>query len=121
MNIQILNSFSGDDNSEIDTTNEDGRKQAAKLVGDLIKSGSAVFLEREIGDVTHTYRVLGYDPVTNKLMIRLDTQETPDEAVETVPRKKGRGRPKGLPRRASYGRVSPESGRTVAIAPRSGG
>jgi hypothetical protein len=119
--IEILNSFSGDDKSEIDTSTEGGRAEAAKLVADLLRSGSAVFLEREVDGVTLTHRVTGYDPVANKLTIRIDAKEVADAAVEPVPRKKGRGRPKGIARRASYGRVSPEAGRTVAVAPRSGG
>jgi len=117
--IEILNSFSGDDKHEIDTEKDDGRVQAAKLVDDLIRSGSAVFLEREVNGETYTYRVTGYDPVANKLTIRLDAQHVEDAAIEHAPRR--RGRPKGIPRGQSYGRVSPESGRTVAVAPRSGG
>jgi hypothetical protein len=107
--IELLNSFSGDDKQEIDTNTDDGRAQAAKLVGELIKSGSAVFLEREVNGQTYTYRVTGYDPATNKLTIRLDASAVADTAIEHAPR------------RASYGRISPDSGRTVAVAPRSGG
>lgn len=121
MRIEILNSFSGDDQSEIDTSKEAGRAEAAKLVADLLRSGSAVFLEREVDGVTLTHRVTGYDPVENKLTIRIDAQQVADAAIEHLPRKRGPGRPKGIPRRASYGRVSPEAGRTVAVAPRSGG
>ena len=115
MKITILNNFSGDDKSEIDISQPDGRAQAAKLVDDLIRSGSAVFLERQVGDKTFTYRVTGYDPAANKLTIRLDAP-TADVAIELVPQKRRPYR-----RRNQYGRVSPESGRTVAVAPRSGG
>lgn len=121
MKIEILNAFSGDDKTEIDTSGDEGRAQAAKLVGDLIRSGSAVFLEREVNGEIITHRVTGYDPVANKLTIRIDAQQVADAAIEHLPRKRGPGRPKGIPRRASYGRVSPEAGRTVAVAPRSGG
>ena len=120
MKVEILNSFSGDDKTEIDTSKEEGRAQAAKLVDELLRSGSAVFLEREVDGQIVTHRVTGYDPVANKLTIRIDAQEVADAAID-VPRKRGPGRPKGIPRRASYGRVSPEAGRTVAVAPRSGG
>ena len=121
MLIELLNAFSGDNKHEIDTEKEEGRAQAAKLVGELIKSGSAVFLEREVNGETYTYRVTAYDPVSNKLTIRLDAPHVEDAAIEHTPRKRGPGRPKGIPRSSSYGRISPESGRTVAIAPRSGG
>ena len=121
MKVEILNSFSGDDKTEIDTSKEEGRAQAAKLVDELLRSGSAVFLEREVDGQIVTHRVTGYDPVANKLTIRIDAQEVADAAIEHVSRKRGPGRPKGIPRRASYGRVSPEAGRTVAVAPRSGG
>ena len=123
MQVEILNSFSGDDRSEIDTSSTEGRAQAAKLVGELVRSGSAVFLEKEVNGETYTYRVTGYDPETNKLTIRLDSSQVAveDVDIEEKPRRRGPGRPKGLPRRASYGRVSPEVGRTVAVAPRSGG
>lgn len=119
MQIEILNSLTGDDKEEIDTSQAEGRAQAAKLVQDLIRSGSAVFLEKKIGDETYTYRVTAYNPETNKLTIRLDSGQVNDPDIEHQPRK--RGRPKGIPRGASYGRVSPEAGRTVAVAPRSGG
>lgn len=121
MIIELLNNFSGDDKSEIDTSQPEGRTEAAKLVGELLRSGSAVFLEKKIGETTYTYRVTAYDPETNKLTIRLDSGQVNDPDIEHEPRKRGPGRPKGIPRRSSYGRVSPEKGRTVAVAPRSGG
>jgi hypothetical protein len=121
MKIEILNSFSGDDKTEIDTANEDGRAQAAKLVGDLIRSGSAVFLEREVNGQTYTYRVTGYDAETNKLMIRLDAQQVEDAAIQVSKRNVGRKGRKLGPYRKRHATIDADSGRTVAIAPRSGG
>lgn len=121
MQIEILNSLTGDDKEEIDTSQAEGRAQAAKLVGELIRSGSAVFLEKKINGETYTYRVTAYNPDTNKLTIRLDNQ-TEDPDIEHEPRRKNagrKGRPLGPYRSRGY--VSPETGRTVAVAPRSGG
>lgn len=117
MNIEILNSFSGDDKSEIDTSNTEGREQAAKLVNELLRSGSAVFLEKKVGDEVYTYRVTAYNPETNKLTIRLDAGQVQDPDIEHEPRR--RGRPRGP--YAKRGVVDANSGRTVAVAPRSGG
>lgn len=122
MFIELLNNFSGDDKSEIDTSHPEGRAEAAKLVGELLRSGSAVFLEKKIGETVYTYRVTSYNPDTNKLTIRLDSGQVNDPDIEHEPRKKNAGR-KGrkLGPYRSRGYVSPETGRTVAIAPRSGG
>ena len=120
MQIEILNSLTGDDKEDIDTSQAEGRAQAAKLVGELIRSGSAVFLEKKINGETYTYRVTGYDPEKNKLTIRLDSKPD-DPDIEHAPRKNAgrKGRPLGPYRSRGY--VSPETGRTVAVAPRSGG
>lgn len=121
MRLEILNNFSGDDKHDIDTSTYEGRAQASKIVGELIKSGSAVFLEREVNGQTYTYRVTNYDAEKNKLTIRLDAP-VEDAAIEVAPEpRKRRGRPAGIPRGASYGRIAPEAGRAVAVAPRSGG
>lgn len=120
MIIEILNNFSGDDKSEIDTSQVEGRAQAAKLVQELLRSGSAVFLEKEINGETYTYRVTAYNPDTNKLTIRLDSKsEDPD--IEHAPRKNAGRKGRKLGPYRSRGYISPESGRTVAVAPRSGG
>lgn len=113
MRLEILNNFTGDDKHDLDTSSPEGREQAAKMVDELIKSGSAVFLEREIGGVTHTYRVTGYNKETNKLTIRLDAPVN-DPAVEVTTKK----------RRGAYrtrAAIAAESGRAVAVAPRAGG
>lgn len=114
MIFQILNSFSGDDNTDIDTSGAEGRAQAAKLVHELLRSGSAVFLEKTIGETLYTYRVVGFDAATNKLTIRLDSGEVAAH-VEPVP-KRTRGR-----YRRREGTIDAETGRVVAVAPRSGG
>lgn len=121
MRIQILNSFRGDDEKEIDTSSEDGRAQAAKLVGELLKSGSAVFLEKEIAGTMHTYRVVGYDPATNKLTIRLDASaKDPDVTPNKNSGRKGRkfGSYRG---RRRTGTIDPDTGKMVSVAPVSGG
>lgn len=114
MEIVILNSFSGDDNKQIDTNTVEGRAAAAKMVDEMLRSGSAVFLEKEVNGETYTYRVTKYDPSTNKLTIRLDATNA-DLDIEYAPRALKHGR------RKRYGTVSPEAGRTVSVAPRSGG
>jgi hypothetical protein len=121
--IEILNSFSGDDKTEIDTNQPEGREQAAKLVQELLRSGSAVFLEKEVNGETYTYRVTGYDSETNKLMIRLDASAK-DPDIQPVPRRKNagrKGRPLGPYRTRHTGVVDGETGRVVSVAPRSGG
>lgn len=113
MQIEILNSFAGDNKKEIDTSNTEGRAAAAKIVDEMLRSGSAVFLEREVNGEKYTYRVTKYDPDTNKLTIRLDSSLPADPEIEPVARAHSH--------RKRYGTVSPEAGRTVSVAPRSGG
>jgi len=123
MKISILNSFAGDNEKDLDTSGEEGRAQAAKLVGELIRSGSAVFLEREVNGETYTYRVTAYDQTTNKLTIRLDSSQLPDVEIEHKPRKNAgrKGRPLGPYRTRHTGTISADAGRVVSVAPRSGG
>ena len=111
MRIEILNSFTGDNKKDIDTTNADGRAAAAKMVEDMLRSGSAIFLEKEVNGETYTYRVTKYDAASNKLTIRLDSFVPVDADIQ----------PARSARKKHYGTVSPEVGRTVSVAPRSGG
>lgn len=117
MKISILNSFAGDREKDIDTSTDDGRASAAKLMNELLRSGSAVFLEREVDGETKTYRVTGYDPATDKLTIRSD-DPTPSE--ETMPKKHGRTGPRANYRRRTT-TVDAGTGRMVSVAPVSGG
>ncbi len=117
MKISILNSFHGDKEKNIDTSTDDGRLSAKKLVDELIRSGSAVFLEKEVKGETYTYRVTGYDPSSDKLTIRLDSNAGIDDGVE-LPKKHGRKRGKYGKRQAV---IASSSGNVVSVAPRAGG
>jgi hypothetical protein len=124
MKISLLNNFHGDQGKEFETTTPEGRAQAAKMVDELLRSGSAVFLEREVNGETYTYRVTKYDAATNKLTIRLDLKSGLDDGVE-LPRRKNAGR-KGRPlgpyrTRRGTGTLDADSGQVVSVAPRSGG
>lgn len=117
MKVSILNSFHGDKEKDIDTSSEEGRASAAKLMNELLRSGSAVFLEREVDGETKTYRVTGYDPATDKLTIRAD--EPASEVPQDQPKKHGRTGPRGRYRRTTT--VDANTGRMVSVAPVSGG
>ena len=127
MKISLLNNFHGDQGKEFETSSPEGRAQAAKMVDELLRSGSAVFLEREVNGETHTYAVTKYDPETNKLTIRLDSSRMVknglDDGVE-LPRRKNagrKGRPLGPYRTRRTGTIDADSGQVVSVAPRSGG
>lgn len=109
MEIQILNTLCGDKERNFDTSTEEGRKAAAELIGDLLSQGSALFLERNSGGETETYRVTGYDPATDRLTLQTDTAtEVPDS--EPVKGSKGK-----------KSKVPSSSGKVVAAAPAAGG
>jgi hypothetical protein len=117
MQIQLLNSFRGDDIRDIDTSTDEGKGTAAKLISDLIRSGSALFLEKEIGDKTYTYRVSGYDAKTDKIKLTLVPGDpVPEDVIieKTAPR---RGRSRGT-KEALY---DSSKGRIVSVAPVAGG
>lgn len=123
MQIQVLNSFKGDDVKDIDTSTEAGRLQTEKLLNELLKSGSAVFLEREIDGETRTYRVTGYDHSTDRLNIQLPIDDYvkdshKDHVLAEAPLKAGRGKPRSRNVEAS---IPSSSGRAVSVAPVSGG
>ena len=65
MEIEVLNNFKGDKLLKVDTGTAEGRKKAADVLGRLFKSGTAIFLER----ADKTYRVTGYDPKTDRLLV----------------------------------------------------
>lgn len=123
MQIQILNSFKGDDIKDISTDTDEGRAQAAKLLAELLKSGSAVFLEREIDGETKTYRVTGYDPATDRLNIQIPTEDIyrdsmKDPVIGDAPIKLSTGKRRNRNIQAA---IPSDSGRTVSVAPVSGG
>lgn len=101
MELEILNNFRGDKVKEIDTSTEAGRKQAEAVLKQLLRAGSAVYLER----VDRTYRVTGYDPGTDRLRVAvLPPGRRPQERV-----------------RSAAARHGGRKGRVTAIAPSAGG
>lgn len=67
MELEILNNFTGDNKIELDADSEDGKKKIVELFNGLMRSGTAIFLER----ATETFRVTGYDPNTDKLLVEV--------------------------------------------------
>jgi hypothetical protein len=65
MQIEVLHSTSGDKTKTIDTQTDEGRGQADALLRMLSGQKCAVFLERG----KKTYRVVGYDPEHDKLVV----------------------------------------------------
>jgi hypothetical protein len=118
MKISILNNFHGDKDNDIDTSTEEGKAKAAKLVDELLRSGSALFIEREVDGETKTYRVTGYDPQTDRLTIKTDDQKINDPEVVQA-KKHGRTGPRGSYRKR--GQIKSGAGRMVSVAPVSGG
>ena len=69
MEIEILHNVHGDKKKVFDTSTEHGRQQAAVTINKLMKSGTAIFLERKGGK---TYRVKGYDAAKDMLIVDTD-------------------------------------------------
>jgi hypothetical protein len=65
MELEILHSVRGDKKKSIDTKTAKGRGEADALLRLLSEQKCAVFLERG----KKTYRVTGYDPKTDKLIV----------------------------------------------------
>ena len=120
MKISLLNSFAGDKEKEFDTATDEGRAAASKLMSDLLRSGSAVFLEREVDGETKTYRVTGYDPETDKLTIRIDAPQDDSDPTSDRPKKHSHAGPRGHYQRRQT-TIDSSSGNVVSVAPRSGG
>lgn len=118
MRLQILNSFKGDDVRDIDTSTDEGRGTAAKMVADLLKTGSALFLEKMVNGKTYTYRVTGYDAERDKIKLTLERNEEVPEGGEErhTPRSRGAYR-----KRSKDVLVDSASGQVVSVAPVSGG
>lgn len=122
MKIQILNSFRGDDVKDIDTTSPEGRGTAAKLIADLLRTGSALFLEQVVNGETYTYRVVGYDQERDKIKLALSPQDRFPEDAVMIRTPKQRGSAKGVPRRHRYAEAAVgNTGMLVSVAPVAGG
>jgi hypothetical protein len=70
MNIELLHTTKGDKNKLFDDTPE-GRQQVKDLIEALLKRGTVLFLERG----KKTYRVKGYDPETDKLLVGVEVKD----------------------------------------------
>jgi hypothetical protein len=65
MEIELLHIHHGDKKKKIDTALPEGRNEVEKLLKSLCAQKCAVFLERD----KKTYRVTGYDPVKDELIV----------------------------------------------------
>jgi uncharacterized membrane protein YkoI len=70
MEVEILHNMRGDKKKAFDTNTEKGRQEAAILLNKLMKQGTAIFLERG----KKTYRVKGYDPGKDMLIVDADVK-----------------------------------------------
>jgi molybdopterin converting factor small subunit len=71
MKMEFPHVQKGDKKIEIDTDTEEGKQKVVELFHELLRSGTAIFLERADGE---TRRVTGYDPATDKLNIQVQTK-----------------------------------------------
>jgi hypothetical protein len=70
MEMEILHTMRGDKKKKFDTATEAGRKEAKALIDKLLKSGTAIFLERK----KKTMRLKGYDPTTDSLIVEAEVR-----------------------------------------------
>lgn len=111
LRLTCLNNFLGDREQELDTSTEEGRAKAAELMQKLLRAGTAIFLER----ADKTYRVTGYDPGTDRLLVKV--RGMGDKAVM-----EGKPVPKvGRAARAVRADYGVKKGQPVAFAPARGG
>lgn len=103
MEVELLHIHHGDKKRKIDTTQPEGRNEVEKLLKNLCEQKCAVFLERN----KKTYRVTGYDPVKDELIVQL-------------PRKKKSLQMKLEDGKASC-RVEAGGAKVAAVAPVAGG
>lgn len=89
--MDVLHSLHGDKKRKFDTTTEEGRAETEKNITKMIRSGTAIFLERG----KKTYRITAYDAKKDRFVVRTDTGE-------------------------SVG-ADPKKGRKTAVAPSAGG
>lgn len=95
--VEILHTVRGDKKKQFDTSTEEGRQETAVFVNRMIKEGTAIFLETE----KDTYRIKGYDPKEDRLIVAVHTEAGKTEDVPAKPGKRGR--------------------KTTAVPPRAGG
>lgn len=76
--VEVLNNFTGDNVITLDTDTPDGRQKVKEEFQKLLRSGTAIFLER----ADKTYRVTGYDPKTDQLKIEIPVE--PIHTTDTV-------------------------------------
>ena len=72
MIIDILHNLRGDKRKKVDTSTERGRQEAAVLINKLLKSGTAIFLERG----KKTLRVKSYDAEKDMLVVDAEIHGT---------------------------------------------
>lgn len=144
MQIEFLNCHRGEHLVQFDTDTPEGRAKLAEEFERLVKCGTGIFLERAGKEGTETLRVTGYDPATDKLLVKIPTEE-PVEHVAPCPKVDGDGEVCACPpelkeriadvgdvltTKATKGRrrgryrvtqVDKSSGNVVAVAPVSGG
>jgi hypothetical protein len=65
MELEILNNFLGDNKVELDTDTDEGKKKIVEMFHNLLRAGTAIFLER----ADKTYRVTGWDAATDSLKV----------------------------------------------------
>lgn len=68
MEVEILHTQHGDKKRSYDTSTEKGRQEAAILINKLMKSGTAILLERG----KKTYYVRGYDAKKDQLLVAVE-------------------------------------------------
>lgn len=68
LELEVLHTFHGDKKRNYDTNTEKGRQEAAIFLNKLMKSGTAILLERG----KKTYYVKGYDPKKDQLIVSVE-------------------------------------------------
>jgi hypothetical protein len=132
MQLSILHSFLGDKEIDFDPDNPEDRKKMGETLNKLLRAGTAIFLER----ADKTYRVTGWDPETDRLLIQnpsrwptgeakhLEAEVVEGEAVAVAPQLPEHAGAKNASRKGRklgpY-RAGTRRGRMTAVAPTAGG
>lgn len=90
MEVEILHALHGDKKRKIDTETEKGRQEAAILINKLMKSGTAVLLERG----KKTYYVKGYDAKKDQLIVSVEKNGKSKEVKASGKKSKAVGVPR---------------------------